>query len=96
MTGQRAGGTRSESRSARQRRHWVLDPIFGCLIFAAVGLGTLAMGVSSRLVILWTTLLGLWLAHREGKSFRFVYRFAEIGRGAIIGLAIGLPLVLLP
>ena len=95
MTNQRAGGTRSKSKSARQSGRWVLDPIFACLIFAGVGLGSLAMGASPRLVILWTTLLGLWLTYREGKSFRFSYRFADIGRGVLIGLAVGLPLVLL-
>jgi membrane protease YdiL (CAAX protease family) len=71
------------------------DSYFACLIFAGMGLGTLSLGASPRLVILWTTLLGLWLAYREGQSLRLEYRFADIGRGAGIGLAIGAPLLLL-
>ena len=40
-------------------------------------------------------LLLLWLVYREGQSIRLRYEFAEIGRGAGIGLAIGLPLLIL-
>jgi membrane protease YdiL (CAAX protease family) len=60
-----------------------------------MGLGTAALGASARLVILWTTLLALWLVQREGRALRLEYQFAEIGRGALIGLAVSVPLVLL-
>jgi membrane protease YdiL (CAAX protease family) len=40
-------------------------------------------------------LLLLWLVYREGQSIRLRYEFAEIGRGAGIGSAIGLPLLIL-
>ena len=72
-----------------------LDPYFACLIFAAVGLGTLGLGASPRMIILWVTLLGLWLVYREGKTIRLRYRFADIGRGLGIGLAISVPLMLI-
>jgi membrane protease YdiL (CAAX protease family) len=85
------GTTGVKKTSARLK----FDPFFACLVFAGVGLGTLALGASSRLVILWTTLLILWLIYRENKSLKVNYRFGEIGRGALIGLAIGAPLVLL-
>jgi membrane protease YdiL (CAAX protease family) len=47
------------------------------------------------LAILWTTLLGLWLAYREGQSLKLQYQFSDISRGAAIGLAIGAPSMLL-
>ena len=78
-----------------QARARALDPYFACLIFGAVSLGTLKLGVSARLVILWTTLLGLWLVFREGQPLQVQYQLGEIGRGAAIGLAIGAPLMLL-
>jgi membrane protease YdiL (CAAX protease family) len=53
------------------------------------------MSTSARLLVLWVTLLGLWVAFREGKTIRFKYTFAEIGRGAGIGLAVSVPLVLI-
>ena len=64
-----------------------MDPYFAYLIFAAVGLGTLRLGTSPRLIILWTTLLGLWIAFRAGQAMRVKYELTEIGRGAAIGLA---------
>jgi membrane protease YdiL (CAAX protease family) len=60
-----------------------------------MGLGTLSLGASPRLVILWTTLLGLWLSYREGQSIKTQYQFVDVGRGAGIGLALGLPLLFL-
>jgi membrane protease YdiL (CAAX protease family) len=70
-----------------------LDPYFACLIFGAAGLGTLKLGTSPRLLLLWTTLLVLWIAFREGQTLKLRYSLAEIGRGAGIGLAFSLPLV---
>ena len=60
-----------------------------------MGLGTVTLSTSARLVILWTTLLILWLACREGTTLKLTYQFLELGQGALIGLAIGLPLMLL-
>jgi hypothetical protein len=60
-----------------------------------MGLGTLSLNASPRLVILWSTLLGLWLAYREGQSIRVRYEFVDVGRGIGIGLILGLPLLLL-
>ena len=88
-------GRKTSSRSGRQPARFTLDPYFACLIFAGMGLGTLSLGASPRLVVLWTTLIGLWLVYREGQDLRLRYRFADLGRGAAMGLAVGLPLLLL-
>jgi membrane protease YdiL (CAAX protease family) len=53
------------------------------------------LGTSPRLLLLWTTLLVLWTAFREGQAIKVQYTFADIGRGAGIGLAISAPIVLL-
>jgi membrane protease YdiL (CAAX protease family) len=82
------------TKKASQPR-FALDPYFACLIFGAAGLGTIKLGTSPRLLLLWTTLLVLWIAFREGQSLKVRYSFAEIGRGAGIGLAFSLPLMLL-
>jgi membrane protease YdiL (CAAX protease family) len=95
VTKRRASGTRSKTRSAPVEARFGLDPLFACLVFAGMGLGTLALGASPRLAILWTTLLVLWVAYREGKPLQLQYQFAEIGRGALIGLAVGVPLAVL-
>ena len=63
----RTGG---RARSSRAGTRLTIDPFFACLIFAGVGLGTLGIATSPRLVVLWTTLVGLWLAYREGQTIR--------------------------
>ena len=84
---------KSGSVSAASRFH--LDPYFASLIFAAAGVGTWRLTTSVRLVLLWTALLLLWLVYREGQSIRLQFSFAELGRGGGVGLAIGLPLLVL-
>ena len=95
MSKRQPGTGRESSQRSKTNTRFALDPYFACLIFGAVGLGTIKLGTSSRLVILWTTLLGLWLAFREGQPLQIQYQFSDIGRGAAIGLALGAPLMLL-
>jgi membrane protease YdiL (CAAX protease family) len=95
VTKRRSGGTRREKGADRSEARFALDPYFACLIFAAVGLGTLKLGTSPRLIILWTTLLGLWIAFREGQTLQVQYELTEIGRGAAIGLMMSVPLTLI-
>ncbi len=95
MTKRRSGGKDKEKGGTRSEARFALDPYFACLIFAAVGLGTLKLGTSPRLIILWTTLLGLWIAFREGQTMQVKYELTEIGRGTAIGLAMSVPLTLI-
>ncbi|MBN1641025.1 MAG: CPBP family intramembrane metalloprotease [Anaerolineae bacterium] len=95
MTKQEASPSRGARRARGKGGRFALDPFFACLIFAGVGLGTLALGASIRLVILWAVLLVLWLVLHEGKSRRIAYGYPQIGRGALFGLVVGLPLALL-
>lgn len=77
------------------RPRFKLDPYFACLIYGAAGLGTIKLGTSPRLLLLWTTLLVLWLAFREGQTVKLHYTVADVGRGAAIGLVLSLPITLL-
>jgi membrane protease YdiL (CAAX protease family) len=95
VTRRRQGGTRGRTGSGQKATWLTFDPFFAFLVFVGVGLATLAMRSSPRLVTLWTTLLILWLIYRENKSLKIKYQFREIGRGALIGLAISAPLVVL-
>jgi membrane protease YdiL (CAAX protease family) len=44
---------------------------------------------------MWTTLLVLWLAYREGRPVQIEYGYGDLGRGALIGLGVSGPLMLL-
>jgi membrane protease YdiL (CAAX protease family) len=74
---------------------FALDPYFAYLLFVGVGLGTLPLSPTPRLIMLWMTLLGLWLVYREGQPVHVTYRFSEIARGVLVGLGIGAPLVII-
>jgi len=76
-------------------KRFELDPYFACLIFAGAGLGTLGLPTGLRLVLLWTTLLILWLVYREGQPNRLQYGLADLGRGLGIGLGVSVPLLIL-
>ena len=95
MTRKARRSTRSKGRSQGSKARLTLDPLFAGLIFVGVGLGTLGLGTSARLAVLWATLGCLWLLYREGTTVRIQYEYADLGRGALIGLAISVPLVLL-
>ena len=95
MTRRKASGARKSTKSTLKNARFALDPYFACLIFAGVGLATLGLNTSPRLIILWMTLLGLWLAYRERQEIRLFYQFEDMGRGLGIGLAVGIPLLLL-
>ena len=72
-----------------------LDPYLTFLVFAVVGLGTWRIGLEARLIILWLVLLGICLIYAEEKTIAMQYGLVNLGRGAIVGLVISLPLLLL-
>jgi membrane protease YdiL (CAAX protease family) len=71
------------------------DPYLAFLVFAVVGLATLRIGLEARLLILWLVLLGISLVYAEGEAVALQYGLVNLGRGAIVGLVISLPLLLL-
>ena len=84
---------RSRSRSSRSSRQH-LDPYFAYLIFVGVGLGSLQVNPEVRLTLLWSTLLALSLIYAGRKPVAARYSLANLGRGAIVGLIVSLPFLL--
>ena len=72
-----------------------IDPYLTFLIFAVIGVGTLRLGMEARLLILWLVLLGFCLIYAEGQDIAAQYGLVNLGRGAVVGLVISLPLLLL-
>ena len=71
------------------------DPYWTFLVYAVVGLGTWRIGVEARLLILWLVLLGVCLIYAEEKVVAMQYGLVNLGQGAVAGLVISLPLLLL-
>jgi membrane protease YdiL (CAAX protease family) len=87
---------KSKRRGDRKRNILAsFDPYWTFLIFAVIGLGTLGVGMETRLLILWLVLLGIGLIYAERQAIAVQYGLLNLGRGAALGLAISLPLLLL-
>ena len=71
------------------------DPYWTFLVYAVVGLGTWRIGVEARLLILCLVLLGVCLIYAEEKVVAMQYGLVNLGQGAVAGLVISLPLLLL-
>jgi membrane protease YdiL (CAAX protease family) len=71
------------------------DSYLTYLVFAVVGLGTWRIGLEARLLILWLVLLAACLIYAEEKAIAVQYGLVNLGRGAVVGLVISLPLLLL-
>ncbi len=72
-----------------------LNPYLTFLVYAVVGLGTLRIEVEARLLILWLLWLGVGLIYADEKAIAMQYGLVNLGRGAVVGLVISLPLLLL-
>ncbi|MBM4467292.1 MAG: CPBP family intramembrane metalloprotease [Chloroflexi bacterium] len=86
-----------KSRRGKKKRYILakFDPYLTFLVFVVVGLGTLRIGGEARLFILWLVLLGVCLIYAEEKAIAMQYGLVNLGRGAVVGLVISLPLLLL-
>ena len=85
-------------KSKQGRKRYSLtdfDPYLTFLVFAVVGLGTWRIGGEARLLILWLVLIGVCLVYAEEKAVAMQYGLVNLGRGAVVGLVISLPLLLL-
>jgi membrane protease YdiL (CAAX protease family) len=82
-------------RGRRYPKGVALDAYLTFAIFAGVGLATWKLDQLLRLTMLWLALLALTLAYASGKRIQVAYGFSDIGRGALAGLLISLPVFLL-
>ncbi len=85
----------ARKRRGRSPKALALDAYLSFAIFAGVGLATWRLNQFLRLTLLWLALLALSLAYGSGKKIEIAYGLSEIGRGALAGLLISLPVVLL-
>lgn len=69
------------------------QPYILFLGYAGVGVGTVLLAQPVRLAILWTLLAGLCIAYRVRTTIELDFSLINIGRGALLGLAISLPLL---
>jgi membrane protease YdiL (CAAX protease family) len=79
----------------RYQEALTLDAYLTFAIFAGVGLATWRLDQLLRMTLLWLALLALTLVYASGKRVEVTYSFSGIGRGALAGLLISLPLLLL-
>jgi len=91
------GGYRQEPAAAREavaRRR--LDPIFGYLLFWALGVGTLSLNTEVRHLVMWLLLLVLGLALTLIDTNRPIgpVRALNLTWGIGLGFIIGLPLLI--
>jgi membrane protease YdiL (CAAX protease family) len=86
-----------KSKRGEKKRYSLanFDPYLTFLVYAVVGLGTWRIGGEARLLILWLVLLGICLIYAEEKAIAMQYGLVNLGRGAVVGLVISLPLLLL-
>ena len=81
-------------RGRRVEKAW-FDPYFAFLLFVGVGLGTWRLELQLRLTILWLTLLALVMVYAEERPMEAKYSLLNLGRGALVGLIVSAPLLLL-
>ena len=86
-----------KSKRGKKKRYTLakFDPYLTFLVFAVVGLGTLRIEVEARLLILWLLWLGVGLIYADEKAIAMQYGLVNLGRGAVVGLVLSLPLLLL-
>mgnify|MGYP000959340368 CR=1 FL=1 len=95
-TREERAGTREEragTRRASRPPATVAGPYLPYLVFAGVGVGTIALPPSARLAILYVTLAALALAHREARALDARFSLPAFGRGALLGLVFSLPVL---
>ncbi len=85
----------ARKRGRRYREGLAFDAYLTFAIFAAVGLATWKLDPLLRLTLLWLALLAIALAYASGKRIQVAYGGLDIGRGALAGLLISLPVFLL-
>ena len=79
----------------RRRKTRALDAYLAFVVFSAVGVATWNLDQILRLTLLWMALLAFTLVYASGKRVVLAYGLSDVARGALAGLLISLPLVLL-
>ncbi|MHB1296405.1 MAG: CPBP family glutamic-type intramembrane protease [Anaerolineae bacterium] len=73
--------------------HPLQQPYLLFLIFVGVALGTILLDQAVRLAVLWSTLVILSLLYRGHQTVELDFSLANVGRGALLGAVIAVPLL---
>jgi hypothetical protein len=73
---------------------WVVKPYLAFFLLLGVGVATLRLEHQLRLTVLWVLLLGIVLLYAETGRLKGSYSLLNLGRGALLGLIVALPLYL--
>jgi membrane protease YdiL (CAAX protease family) len=79
--------------SGRKSAPALLEPYFLFLILAAVALGTVSLAQSARLALVWTALALIGILYQGVRPISWRFSLADVTRGALVGLVIGVPLL---
>ena len=74
-------------------RYSITEPYSLFLVFVAIGLGTIPLDQPARLALLWSTLVVLSVLYRGHRDIELDFSLAGVGRGALLGLVISVPLL---
>jgi len=83
-----------QSPKEQTQTHNGVDPYLAFLVFAGLGLGTWAIDPELRLTILWIALGIAVLFYAEDERLELDYSLPNLGRGALLGLILSLPLLI--
>ena len=75
------------------KRGLLAQPYFLFAVFLGIGLGTILMGQRPRFALLWTAMVVLSLAYRIGQPVEVGFSVAAVGRGALLGAVVSVPLL---
>ncbi len=81
-------------RPASLSGDWALSPRLGFLLMLGVGVASARLIHPARLSLLWLVLLALILVYAQSGRLKSNYSLRNIGRGALIGTVVALPLYL--
>ena len=82
-------------RGRARRKAPRVDPFLAFALFTAVGMATWSLDQPVRLTLTWLVLLIFTLICASGQRLQFSYTFSGLARGAVAGLVMSLPLVLI-
>ena len=84
------------ARKGRARRGKLkVDVYLAFAIFVAVGVATWSLDQSVRLALMWLVLLAFALSYASAQKLQFSYTLADLARGALAGLLVSVPVLLL-
>lgn len=78
---------------SKRPRPRFLEPYLLFSVLVAVSVGTVLLDQAPRLAFLWTTLLALSILYGSRRQVPLDFSLPAIGRGALLGLVISLPIL---